>query len=161
MEAALAPAGTSVTKTGIRPWRFLATGHLRVNDRDTDSHIGELFWDDAAWETGPAVQVRDWVFCLQRFPAADAQWMLCAYRGDRFHAVLEFTATEMAAGLRQAFLGVVVSRFWPILHPETFDGQSDAAAAALRGDIEVVTRLAPGELALLAAFNQSGGTVTA
>ncbi len=158
METALTTIGRLITDRAL-PWQFVATGHLRVNDRDTESHVGELLWKDERWATGPAIQVRDWVFCLAQAPAADASWVLCAYRGNSFYAFMEFKDQEPSDGLRRSFISLVVGSFWPILHPDTFDGldEEHMYEAAKRGDIEVVTALKPGELAQLMAYNKTGG----
>ena len=159
MDEALARAGGDrlVVKDGILHWQFLPTGPFEVNGRDTESHIGELFWDDPEWETGPAIQVRDWVFCLLQFPAADAQWMLGAFHGDRFTACLELEKTPPTDALRKQFMGLVVGLFWPVLHPEAFDGVADPVAAAQQGEIHYTTALGPGGLGALMAYCRGGG----
>jgi hypothetical protein len=160
MEAALkAAAGDRLAwNDHVLPWRFTPTGTLEVNGRDTESHIGELFWEDSNFVTGPAFQVRDWVFCLAQFPKADQKWILCAFCGNNFFAYREFAKTSSSDALRQQFVALTVGLFWPILHPETFDGvEGDHYAAAREGEITFSTKLGPGGLLKLMSYARSGG----
>lgn len=158
MEEALRIAPPKIIKENIAFWRFVPTGGFRVNGRYADTHVGELIWDDPTWETGPAIQARDWVFCLQRsLLIPNSKWFLCAYHENQFYAFLEFVEPGPSTALRRSFMGMTVACFWPYLHPEIFDQGTDRFTAAKEGRIDVVSNLAPGQLALLMKFALCGG----
>lgn len=129
-----AKVGTQV----IVPYKFIPTGHLYVDDRDTDSYIGELCYINSNYETGGALKVRDWIFALERMlPEARQRlapknnpdvWVIGGFHEHSHYSFTTVTAVSQKE-LNQALLHYVLTKFWPILHPEVFDTYLKQAVA--------------------------------
>jgi hypothetical protein len=120
----------------VSAWQFVATGDFFVDDRDTESYAGEICYANPNYEIGPALKVRNWVFCLERMtPEARARiapqndpeaWVISAFHGPSHYSFIAIDAPDQRT-LNDRFVTFVVSRFWPILHPESFDVYLEAA----------------------------------
>lgn len=120
----------------VSPWQFVATGDFYVDDRDTESYAGEIYYANPNYEIGSALKVRNWVFCLERMtPEARARitpqndpeaWVISAFHGPSHYSFIAIKAPDQRT-LNNDFVTFVVSRFWPILHPESFDVYIKAA----------------------------------
>lgn len=121
-----ATAGTS----NVSPWNFQTTGHLYVDDRDTQSFVGEVYYSNPFYEIGAAIKVRDWVFCLERMvpkarkklaPNNDPDaWVIAAFHGQSHYSFISIKASSQKE-LNDMLIEYVVETFWPILHPEVFE----------------------------------------
>lgn len=127
--AAIENMAQAITRNIKAQWFFEPRGTLYVNDQDTETLCGELYYDVPLFEHGPAVKVRDWVFVMERLTpvgrmmmtpdvSPDA-WFICAFRGTSHYSFAKIVDKNIV--LPKELLKFVVLRFWPILHPETFD----------------------------------------
>lgn len=119
-------AGAS-TKNIPGQWKFQAMGKFIVNDQDTDSYVGELWYQNGEYEIGPALKVRDWVFCLERRREESRKalklsddWVVSAFRGPD-HFSFNYRVPDKIGNRNVEFMRYICCSFWPILHPETFD----------------------------------------
>lgn len=141
----LDPTSTIVALAGakttpIAPWRFIASGHLYVDDRDTESFLGEVYYANRGFEIQCAVRIRNFVFCLERStanspsqaalrPEARTHWWVAAFSGNThysFGSIVDAPQQE----LNKAFLEVVITRYYPILHYEIVADKVRADIAA-------------------------------
>jgi len=116
--------------------------------------MGGLCYENGIYDIGPALRIKDWVFCLERmneegrkmFPGTMGHWMLAAFHGmDHYNFGLVKGNTDRA--IRGTFLVVVVTEFLPLLCLHLFDGKGDpieavktmAFAAQLFSDQESLT----------------------
>lgn len=123
----------SVAKTDIiLPWKFIPTGNLYVNDQDTDSFYGELYYENPNFEIGGAVRVRDWVFVSERMrpevrqrlaPQNDPNAYMIAgfYHNSHFSFVPFISPVPDIRACNQIMINFVVTKLWPIFHIECFD----------------------------------------
>jgi hypothetical protein len=114
-QEAMRTLAMGVTENIATKWQYFPTGNLFVDDRDTNSTVGELIHNNALYLTGAAVKIRDWVFVLERLVTSD-RWHLSAFTGQ----------THWQFGLQksddpQQMLHTIVTRFWPVLHSDCFD----------------------------------------
>jgi hypothetical protein len=130
----------SSKSTPIPPWRFIASGHLYVDDRDTESFLGEIYYTNRALEIRCAVRIRNFVFCLERWiagspahaampPEKRSHWWIAAFSGDTHYSFGSLTDGPQQE-LTKAFLDVVITRYYPILHYEIVADKIRADIAA-------------------------------
>jgi hypothetical protein len=108
-------------------WKFRRTGKFIVNDQDTESFIGEVWYANGAFEIGPAIQVRNWVFVLERDiepirkeKNLNDDWFVSAFKGAD-HFTFNCQIPNQLGTRNPDFMRYIVCTFWPILHPESFD----------------------------------------
>ena len=119
-------AGASAKNIPAR-WKFRPSGKFIVNDQDTDSFVGELWYENGEFEIGPAVQVRNWTFCLERRRVEtrleknlNDDWFVSAFKGQD-HFTFNCKVQNKLGSRNPDFMRFVCCTFWPILHPEAFD----------------------------------------
>jgi hypothetical protein len=124
----VASMAVSSTKNIPVKWAFRATGAFIVNDQDTESFVGEVWYQNALFEIGPAIKVREWVFCLERDVESvrkirniSDDWFISAFKG-KDHFTFDRGVKNELGTRNVVFMEYVCCTFWPILHPETFDG---------------------------------------
>jgi hypothetical protein len=133
---AFAKAGTA----GIARWNFIPSEKLVVDDRDTDSYCGILNYENSGYEIGSAIQVRDWVFVLERMTEqlrlvlspqnSHDMWVIAGFHGNEHYS---FVSTYDGKNTRDdTLIKYVVANFWPILHPEVFDSHDCTNSANLK-----------------------------
>lgn len=110
-------------------WRFIPTGHLYVDNKDTNTYVGELYYGNPNYEMGGAIKVRDWVFVLEKMtseamnrlaPNNDPNvWVIAGFHDHSHYTFTGITASSQSE-LNNMLVGYIVVNFWPILHPEVF-----------------------------------------
>jgi len=117
-------------------WHFVPVGDVILDDRDTGCTMGELYYENGIYDIGPAIRIKDWVFCLERmndvgrkmFPENKGTWAMAAFRGmDHYNFGPVDGNTNQA--IRGVFVVVVVTEFLPHLCPDLFDGKGDPLEA--------------------------------
>jgi hypothetical protein len=115
-------------------WVFVPISEVAVNDRECDCWIGELYYEHPGYQIGPAVRVKNWVFCreiatrpfwqylltLDLLPpgaSPDPSWMLCAFRAGTGEHYTFRKDTSVGAS---EFFRSVVDQFFSILCEELF-----------------------------------------
>lgn len=121
-----AAASTSV----VSNWEFRPVGRLFVNDENYESYIGEVYYNNPIYEIGASIKVRNWVFCLERMTAKFRErltpqnspdvWLVAAFH-EKSHYSFESIQANSQKELNNIFTSYVIEKFWPILHPESFD----------------------------------------
>ncbi len=115
---------------GISNWKFIPTGNLYIDDHDIDSYVGELDYQNSNYEIGPAIQMKNWVFVLEKMTNEcrtkivstndPKTWIVAGYHGQSHYS---FFAIKDEA-MNDALLRYVMEKIIPILHPELFDYSS-------------------------------------
>lgn len=120
-------ARAQTSSTPVARFTYVPSGQLFVDNKDTGSTVGDVYYANPAIEIERAARVRDWTFCLERMarremrPAGhEDDWVLGAFHGN-LHYSFGFITIAPSASTASAFLQNIVERFWPILHIETFD----------------------------------------
>ena len=113
-------------------YRFVPAGQLIVDDRDTGSLYGELYYDNTLYEIGAAVKVRDWIFALERMTTRAKKilapqnlkfpntWVIGAFYEDNHYNMTTIESSNQDE-LNRTMVTWIVERTWAILHPEVFD----------------------------------------
>lgn len=123
-------SGAEATTSPIVKWRFVPSGHLCVNDKDSESYVGEIYYNNPNYELGGAIKIKDWVFCLERMtPKArmilapqnnpDA-WVISAFHHNEHCSFIGFVSSDHVRK-NSILLEFVILNFWPMLHPEFFN----------------------------------------
>lgn len=118
------------------PWAVQRRGHVivTVGATEVSLYACDVAYGLPIFEFGPGVEIRDWVFVLERMkPVARAEmnpgappntWYLCAFHGKDHY---NFGHVADCADLIRSLLNAVLPRFLPIIQPEAFVGvQPDA-----------------------------------
>jgi len=133
-ETRIAAKAKAVSHNIPGAWTFIPVGDFSINDSDCDANIGELYYENGAYEIGPTVRVRDWVFCLERMTLAGRAaypqniidpeiWVLSAFHGMD-HYSFDKVHVGNPESLRPVFLTIIVHEFVPILCEDLFDGKA-------------------------------------
>lgn len=132
------------TTTAVAPWQFEPRGHLYVDDKNTNSYVGELYYRNPNYETGGAIKVQDWVFVLERMTSeAPDTWVIAAFHGHLHYSFTEITASNQSE-LNNLLVKYVVTTYWPILYPEVFtDYLHEQSFKDIPEDKQVTWRLIP------------------
>lgn len=113
-------------------WIFAPMGHIYIEGRDSGTLYGEVYYEHPGYEIGPALQVHDWVFVLERMrskarailkargiPApAPEMWALSAFRENAHYSFYAVSGLTDERQLEMGLLRQVLVDFWGILHPE-------------------------------------------
>jgi hypothetical protein len=122
------------TKHPVQRWTFMPTGEFHVNERDDAAHIGEIFFDDNAIVTGPALQIRDWIFFMMRH-AKDwspiSEWIVSAFHADAIHILCEVHGNDQLDA-RRKFCLHVVQAYWAILVDDYHPKKGDTFSISLK-----------------------------
>lgn len=49
----------------INYWKFVPSGVLKINNKDLDIYVGEVYYANRLYQIRNAIKVKDWVFVLE------------------------------------------------------------------------------------------------
>ena len=128
-------------------YEFVPTAKLIVNDCESNTFVGDLFYNNPLYEFAGAVCTRGWIFALERMtlagrtmlaPSNDCRFLITAFHGGNHYQfdpnllrairtpdgqVPDATVRE----LRDALVTYLVTRLWPVLHSDFFDRYLDVS----------------------------------
>lgn len=120
-------------------WKFVPKFELHVDDRDTDSLMGEVYYNNDGFEIANAIKLRSYVFTLERSTPVGRQrtaaymrttvdqafsnnnWHVCAFKGQN-HYNFGIEIPDLPVNERStAFTELVIGRFFMALFPEILE----------------------------------------
>jgi hypothetical protein len=109
--------------------KYIPHNKFIVYDNDEGYTRGLFSYENPLFEIGPAIQIKDWIFVIERMTpyyknillpnSTHNQWIVGAFNGTT-HYTFDTISIRDQNILGDVLVEYILFMFWPILHPNLF-----------------------------------------